>query len=409
MSNGKNLNAEYFLEAVYQALLEGPSSVGRRLKPERELAQMFELSRPKVSRSIQALVDQGILVRQHGSGVFVRKVPNLSEPMAFSAKSYPAVFVEEKGATRINPPKSKLRLKLELWWRQSPPGPTTRTVHRGITDQIKELGHELRLHRIPAEESDAALRRRLKMMRNETPCDGRIVLAQFASSFQSDKSGQVPTVYVWTSDAGHALQPLVQVAQAEAVSRALNILVESGRSRIGLLGLDNRVDVVRGPMKSQEKILRPIYDQVLWGLSHSFRAAEFSLTDQVSVSKAVSSLINAGVDALVVADDIVFNAVVEECTQRRIPLGHEIAVIVLSNRGTPLAGKVDWSRLEFDPYSTGRLAVTSLVRDIESAGDELLSFSHNATWRPGVSHLNGAVGDREAAVMKKPQDSLTGR
>ncbi len=414
MSNGKDGNAEYFLEAVYHGLLEGPSSVGRRMKPERELAQLFALSRPKVSRSIQALVDQGILVRQHGSGVFVRKVPNPAEPPTFSAKAYPDVFVVEKGATRINPPKSKLRLKLELWWRQSPPGPTTRTVHRGVTDQIEELGHELRLHRIPAGESESALQRRLKMLGKEAPCDGRIVLAQFAPSFQSAEASGIPTVYIWTSDADHSLQPLVQIAQGEAVSRALNILAEAGNCRIGLLGLDNRADVARGPMKSQEAILRPLYDQTLWSLGHSFRAVEFCATGSASVAKSIRAFAEANVDALVVADDIVFSVAVQEFAKRKISLGSELPVIVLSNRGNPLPPGRNWSRLEFDPYSTGRLAVTSLVREIESVGDELLSFSHNATWRPGETHHRAPRPPRDAILSdlgKIPAQNLnaTGR
>lgn len=47
-----------------------PSEAGMRLKPERELAQHLGVNRMRVRRSLEQLVNKGVLVRKHGSGVY---------------------------------------------------------------------------------------------------------------------------------------------------------------------------------------------------------------------------------------------------------------------------------------------------------------------------------------------------
>lgn len=66
--------------------------------------------------------------------------------------------------------------------------------------------------------------------------------------------------------------------------------------------------------------------------------------------------------------------------------GQNLALVSHANHRSALPGGYQWSRMEFDPYMVGRLTAQSLVREVESAGDDLVSFTHNAAWRVGTTH-----------------------
>ena len=44
----------------------------------------------------------------------------------------------------------------------------------------------------------------------------------------------------------------------------------------------------------------------------------------------------------------------------------------------------DWSIMQFHPFQVGRLAIDCLEAAIQTAGDELVSLAHQATWREEV-------------------------
>jgi hypothetical protein len=66
--------------------------------------------------------------------------------------------------------------------------------------------------------------------------------------------------------------------------------------------------------------------------------------------------------------------------------GADLAVITLAARGNPLPEGFKWSRMEFNPFQVGRVAVDCLLQEIQTAGEELCSFAHLAVWRPGETH-----------------------
>lgn len=60
-------------------------NAGDRLPPERELAEMFQVSRPTVREALRALVVLGVLKTRHGSGIFVSplEATDILGPLAF--------------------------------------------------------------------------------------------------------------------------------------------------------------------------------------------------------------------------------------------------------------------------------------------------------------------------------------
>ncbi len=67
---------------IEEAVSSGRLQHGEALPPERDIADAAAISRVTVRKAIDELVDQGLLVRRHGSGTFVVKpVPRMQQPL----------------------------------------------------------------------------------------------------------------------------------------------------------------------------------------------------------------------------------------------------------------------------------------------------------------------------------------
>lgn len=67
--------AQYVVAQIVEAITAGTFSVGDRLPPERELASMLNVGRSSVREAVSMLQIGGVLEVRHGSGTFVRRVP----------------------------------------------------------------------------------------------------------------------------------------------------------------------------------------------------------------------------------------------------------------------------------------------------------------------------------------------
>jgi len=354
-----------------------------RLKTMRELAEMVGVSRESVNRALNGLVEQGILVRKSGSGVYVRKVPSAAAVQGLDigtlAQKLKDITSDGPVSTRLQPEPKHAQLRMDLWWSDGPLNLSGRMIQRGMVDQAREMGHKLSIRGL-ALVPEAVAEKEL----SNGACDGHIVLMSVAETFKRVvKASQQPIVYVWTGNADPVYQPLVQIDMDEALCRALRLLAREGHQRIGVLGWND--------LKPRQSAL---YEQTLGELGMSFRAAEFSDAIEENDAAAVRRLFSQSdaPEALYVADDVMMRHIVPVLRELGREPGRNLALITFANRTAPrLPTAIKWSQLVFDPYSVGRLAVQSLLREIESAGDELLSFSHQAAWRPGETHRIGST------------------
>lgn len=67
--------AQYVVAQIVAAITAGTFSVGDRLPPERELASTLNVGRSSVREAVSMLQIAGVLEVRHGSGTFVRRVP----------------------------------------------------------------------------------------------------------------------------------------------------------------------------------------------------------------------------------------------------------------------------------------------------------------------------------------------
>ena len=64
-------------------LTSGKYPIGAKLPAERELAAMYEVSRPVIREAIIAMEVRGLVEVKVGSGVYVRALPNREQPLAY--------------------------------------------------------------------------------------------------------------------------------------------------------------------------------------------------------------------------------------------------------------------------------------------------------------------------------------
>ena len=380
MNNGQLMErtsslTEQLAAAMQCRLSQPPTRAGMRLKTMRELARMVGLSHESVNQSLDGLVARGVLARRRGSGVYVRKVPR-----ANGLKLDPRwenklrdIFAEDPVPTRRRPEPEHARFHLDLWWNADPLGVSGGLIQRGMRDQARELGHRFRSAALD-EQGDGPVSRD----KSGGACDGHIVWLPIAETFERRVGTRgLPTVYLWCDNAESALQPIIEIDMAEALVRAVRLLAVEGYERIAFLG-----------WKENAARLQPLYDATLQQAGRTYRAAEFSdalEADDVAAVRRLFARAEAP-QAVYVADDMMMRHVLPVLRELGREPGRNLGLITQANRGHALPSGLNWSRMEFDPYAIGRLAVQSLVREIESAGDELLSFAHRAAWKPGDTH-----------------------
>ena len=79
---------EYRLEKM---ILDGSLALGEKLPAERELAKLFDVSRPSLREAVQRLESKGLLTRRHGEGTYVKEElrEKLADPLFELLNSHP--------------------------------------------------------------------------------------------------------------------------------------------------------------------------------------------------------------------------------------------------------------------------------------------------------------------------------
>ena len=78
--------AQYVVAQIVEAIAAGTFAVGDQLPPERDLAPMLNVGRSSIREAVSMLQIAGILEVRHGSGTYVRRVPEIGfDPGALGA------------------------------------------------------------------------------------------------------------------------------------------------------------------------------------------------------------------------------------------------------------------------------------------------------------------------------------
>ena len=389
------IDAQQLTDLLYYRLSASPSRAGLRLIPERELAAALGIARYQIRIALDNLVELQVLTRKHGSGVYVRKVPDPLPQGARGLKRWLSLltpdelFAKSRTSPRLKADPSHVRLRMGVWWQSLYPSESVNLLWAGAVDQAKDLGHDLTFHDIDSFESQEDKTRTLQESPDFLLCDGHLILVPLAQTyFEAKGERNLPAVFIWPGMCDPSLQPLIRIDANEALTESMRHLAEAGCRRIALLGLDTSDQAVLPFIQSHQRRFDPVYASTTKSMGLRYQRSAYSRPDTRSAAEAVHFLLSEGeaFDGLVVADDVVLEHALPALEARGLRPGVDIGLITFSNHRRALPPGYRWSRMEFHPYQLGRLAVQCLVKDIQSAGEDLLSFSHQPQWISGDTH-----------------------
>lgn len=360
-----------------------PSKAGKRLNSERTLSERFGIDRMKVQRALDVLVERGILARRPGSGTFVRKVPKVSKGTLGKSSFQASDLFAERSSTPIpRQIETKHRkLKLGLLTNERWESETNRAMVAGIVERVNQEGHDLEIYNASDNSREPHHSKKLRDRLRKSTCDGYFLWSLYAQIFHEAFGPKVPpAVYLGESDRQDDVNfaPMIRINLEDAIVRAVRLLNNEGYEKIGLIHF--------GDFRAESEQM--IYDDTLSKLGTSYRSMEACVLDQRKTLDAVKRMFlqPKSPEAIYVADDIIFRSVAPAFKKIGLVPGEDFGLITHASRGNPEPSGFKWSKMEFNPSQTGRMAVDSLLRDISTAEEELCSFEHIAVWKPGETH-----------------------
>jgi DNA-binding LacI/PurR family transcriptional regulator len=369
--------------AIQEVLLQPPSAAGRRLASERKLCMLTGLSRVTVRKTIECLIADGILVRRHGSGTYVRKIepPPADAPRTATRWSLtPAVLLADSGVpyTRLVMPEKLRSLRIHAWLPID--SEYSRLLIDGLQRRAQREGHRFDYDGFDGFEPAELAR----VTDGDLPdnIDAYVMHVAVADVFASRIApvGR-PVVYVGDGNRLWTHEPLVQLDYASYVGRALHMFHACGYRRIAMLNPEGR-----GQGLLRAEAYRYWIKQL--GLRYR-RIVDIPWCAPADKIREVRTLLRTAPrpEALLVADDILLREILPGMETEGCRPGREIAVITEGAYGIPLPPNYDWSVMQYNPSQVGTLIMDCLLREVTQAGEPLCSIVHHAAWRPGTTHL----------------------
>jgi DNA-binding LacI/PurR family transcriptional regulator len=381
------------------ALSQPPSTAGLRLRSERDLVQLLNLNHALVRRSLNHLVEKGVLVRRHGSGTYLRRVPIATRPDTRRRYDLPVssdmLFADAEpsdGRQRpLVPTREQKQVQIGLWTDFAlGPSPSRQALLHGIVHCTEEAGHRVSMHSLAHRNGHELSVRELAERLEKAPSDGYLVGPWYPDRFLAAVGeANVPIIFFQDSSAPISHEPFVFMETNEAIARAVQVFAEAGYARIGLLGLSGS-DL---PVDHIEKA----YDRSMEDAGLTYRSTAFGTVQPRDNLAAFRSMLNRDdpPDALYVADDVVLAGVAEVCAADGIVPGRDLGVITFSTPNLALPRDYNWSRMDFDVEGFGEAVVNSLLRMVETAGSRVNSHAIHASWVPGETHFR-STGAKES-------------
>lgn len=380
-------------QSMRQCFGTPPTQAGDRLKSEPALAELLGLKRPTVRKVIDRFVEEGVLVRRHGSGTYVRKVVELGADDEAAVKLDSALLLEAPAApqARKRPLQSDTRIKIGLIADLSGPHPSGvyRLILDGICRRAIETGNIVEMHpAIKLRRTDRGKEAVQEAILSQE-YDGLIVKSEDDFMMEALAAVKHPSV-VYLNMASREwsinlkLEPMVSFDLNYAMTGALHCLaVDQGYERVAAIcfshgnhGLDdNREDAF-------------LYNKTLDRYGRVYRRIIFLSMDEQRNRAAIKELVKSPApQAVYIADDVALKKGLPLLVEAGFKPGKNMAVMTHMNKGVPPPRGYDWTGMEFDPIQVGTLTLDCLLTQIKSSGRDVLSLAHRPRWMEGATHL----------------------
>jgi DNA-binding LacI/PurR family transcriptional regulator/biotin operon repressor len=364
------------------ALSRPPSAVGLRLLPEENLADVFNVSRWQIRKSIDMLVQKGFLVRRKGSGTYVRKIPDYREEFKsrlFLAPVPPKDLFSDLSkyrTERYQPTRDQKQLYLEMWTDLTWTNRSHQLIMNNIVDYASKSNHRITIHSLAEGRNQYSSVEKIRKTIQGNCCDGYVVFDADQGHFiEALGNVHTPCVFFGGSKLIHP-QPFIILDVFEAIRRALNIFYQEGFQRIAMVGTIYQNDISR------------IYNQEIRTLNLKYQRVITTDLGLGDMMQAFSTLVSEATmpEAVYIADENLLECAQQVLVSKNIIPGKDIAIITQSTKDIPLSKGFEWSCMEFDLQVFGHMIIENLLNMIQRADARSVNNALLANWLPGTTH-----------------------
>ncbi len=377
------------------AIISPASQVGRRLKSESELGELLKAGRWSVRKSIDVLEKKGLLVRRHGSGTYVKKIPAASDSdismlnniegtlppeTLFAEPSKDSVYSEIVQSAAV-----VKRYKIGLW---SDLHCTSSLNQRILADMVKfisEAGHTLTIHSVVEEMDTPYSVGKLTNLLREHPCDGYLCFNRWTDVFLQALGLQTKPVLFFAMANSFSLdESVVMIDTNMALQRSIKILADEGYRQIAMIGIRNPGRV------NMPDIEAGIYEQAMTQAGLDYRGITWvkssDVSEVITASKKMFTSDNRP-DAIYVSDDYIMIGVVEALKIINIKPGSDLGLITLGSSVHNLPTDYKWSQMQTNFSDFVEVIVDYILRCIEEKKAPSSSVSVIPKWISGETHF----------------------
>jgi DNA-binding LacI/PurR family transcriptional regulator len=380
--------------ALMYAVATPHSKVGKRLRSEPDLAEVFAVRRHTIRQSIDVLVEKGVLIRRKGSGTFVNRIPSREElPKVCTLIDEGQILPRELFAECTNAAADAVRLSPASdknisvgYWSDLQVSPKTGQIFLPyLVKHIAETGNCLHMHSVVKEPDQPHAIDKLVELLRKNPSDAYLLESRWANLLiQALGKTESPVLINGSSTLEIEGMAVVMLDTNSAITRAIKIFKEQGYTRIGLLGFGDmkghswqaEVKAYRGAMLSED-------------LSYSaFQCSDATMSSSIAAARELLSRTDPP-EAIYVADDYVMIGVADYFKGQGIIPGKDLGVITFENKGVDLLMdyKHEWSRMQADPDQRASLVVNLLIDAVQNQRKVSGRYSIHPTWVAGTTHL----------------------
>lgn len=379
---------QMIVAALCQAFARPPAQAGMRLRPERELAVLFKVSRPTLRLALAELEEQGILAPQQGSGNYLRCLPqtNGHHPWNTTVTIPPAeqLFVLEDVQKNIAAVDRRTRLKLQLWTHLHRYTSSLRLQLESFAEAAAASGHDLEVTGASTDERVYLPRKKIAAMLRASPCDGYLLDTLIADHALAEFEATGKPFIVFSGAPPVRHEPALLVDDTEAIQRAVALLAREGYRRVALLSYAaTELDL------HQFNYARAMR---LAGLNyHCHLTADVESPDESRRLMLLQLRAAEPPDAIYVSDDNLLPGVALALRDAELTPGRDFGLITMAVKGLPLPEGVAWSQMQFRPRRYARAVLDNLLSFMQSSDHGPNSEALFYHWIPGDSHCRRAA------------------
>lgn len=332
---------------ILSRIESGELRIGDRLPGVRDFVKEYKISKESVCKGINELVDQKILSKKQGHGIFVLQKPMNDREIFATQKTVLMVFGSD-------PYRKFASIQIRL----------------GAVEYLAQFN--LKPEIIHYDLSKSSVENRKMFHEKINTCDMAGVLFRWQTPFHSRVLASYPIVFIRKFETPSYFKRTCRVvtSHTEMTFLATEHLIQKGHRSIGFIAsekLDSKESSFIGYQEAMDEYgLEIDKNWTVHGLDY---LANDTMDNLVAYFHR-----NQNMTAVYVTDDFLCSRVIDAIRSSGKSIPGDISLISFTNKGNDYCEYQKLTRMEVDQYEVGRRAAEALVKLIK--GETKTGFTH---------------------------------